>query len=100
MGENPYSGLWFLYALFMISLIYIWLIKSDKGLRLAFLISFLMLFIGKYVSIIEPIKWIFLYLFYYLLGAYFYKYYSLIYERVIKPKYVLISGILFASSFF
>ena len=100
IGENPYSGLWFLYALFMISLIYIWLIKSDKGLRLAFLISFLMLFIGKYVSIIETIKWIFLYLFYYLLGVYFHKYYTFIYENVVKNQYCLIFGILFTLSFF
>ena len=100
IGENPYSGLWFLYALFLISLTYIWLVKSDKGLRFAFIISILMLFIGKYLYIIEPVNWLFLYLFYYLLGVYFRKYYSLIYGKVIKPKYVLISGILFASSFF
>src|SRR5699024_6427142 len=33
IGENPYSGLWFLYALFMISIIFIWLIRSDRGLK-------------------------------------------------------------------
>lgn len=99
IGENPYSGLWFLYALFMISLTYIWLVKSDKGLRFAFIISILMLFIGKYSYIIEPIKWIFIYMLYYLLGVYFHKYYTLIYGKVIKSKYVLIPGILFASSF-
>lgn len=99
IGENPYSGLWFLYALFMISFIFIWLVRSDKGLGIAFIISLLMLLVGKYVYIIEPIKWIFLYLFYYLLGVYFHKYYTLIYAKVIKPKYGVISGILFASSF-
>ena len=99
IGENPYSGLWFLYALFMISLIYIWLIKTDKGLVIAFIISILMVFIGKYVYIIEPIKWIFMYLFYYLLGVYFHKYYSFA-KDALNIKSGLFAGVIFISSFF
>lgn len=99
IGENPYSGLWFLYALFMISIIYIWLIRSDRGLKSAFLISFLMLIVGKYVSISEPIKWIFLYLFYYLLGVYFHKYYSFFIRNALNIKTGLFAGTLFVSSF-
>lgn len=99
IGENPYSGLWFLYALFMISIIYIWLIRSDRGLKCAFLISFLMLIVGKYVSISEPIKWIFLYLFYYLLGVYCHKHYTFIHDNLVNEKYVMISGVTFVSSF-
>ena len=100
IGENPYSGLWFLYALFAISFIYIWLIKSDRDLKCVFLISFFMLIFGKYVSIIEPIEWVFLYLFYYLLGVYCHKYYKFIHDNVVKAKYGLLSGIIFVASFF
>ncbi len=99
IGDNPYSGLWFLYALFMISIIFIWLIRSDRGLKCAFLISFLMIIIGKYVSIIEPIEWVFLYLFYYLLGIYCHKSYTFIHDNLVKAKYALISGGIFVSSF-
>lgn len=100
IGENPYSGLWFLYALFAISLIYIWLVKSDKSLGIVFIISILMLFVGKYVYIIEPIKWIFLYLFYYLLGVYFHKYYMKISDNIRKKSCILIVGCVFAVLFY
>lgn len=100
IGENPYSGLWFLYALFAISLIYIWFVKSDKGLRIIFIISILMLIIGKYICIIEPIKWVFLYLFYYLLGIYFHKYYTRIGEIVKKKRCMLFAGGIFVVLFF
>lgn len=100
IGENPYSGLWFLYALFMISLIYIWLIKTDKGLVIAFIISILMVFIGKYVYIVEPIKWIFMYLFYYLLGVYFHKYYLKINDILRKKICISVFGCVFAVLFY
>lgn len=100
IGENPYSGLWFLYALFAISLIHIWLIRSDKGLRLVFPISIVMLILGKYVDIIEPINWIFLYLFYYLLGVYFHKYYTKICDIAKKKSYIFTLGCIYIVLFF
>lgn len=100
IGENPYSGLWFLYALFTISFIHIWLIKSDKKLSIGFIISILMLIIGKYTNIIEPIKWVFLYLFYYLLGVYFHKYYAEICKVIKNKGRLFLTGCIFVVLFF
>lgn len=100
IGENPYSGLWFLYALFCISLIYIWIVKSDKILDYLLAISCVMLIYGKYNLICEPIEWIFIYLFFYLLGCYIHIHYINIVKILKKKSNLILSGSLFVFLFY
>lgn len=100
IGENPYSGLWFLYALFLIMLIQIAVIDSLKKLQVALVISFVMLLLGKYVLIVEPLRWIFSYLFFFLLGFWASNNYETLYVSLNKGFVPVVSLVAFALLFF
>lgn len=89
IGENPYSGLWFLYALFFVSIIHIILVNSEKRLTIFLGISVLGILINEFILVIEPFRWIFAYSFYYFLGMIFRKHYNKI-EVVLQKRSYLI----------
>lgn len=93
IGDNPYSGLWFLYALFVISFFQILIIDSERKLYVGLVVGFVLLIIGKYVIIVEPIKWFCLYSFYYLLGVCIKHNYTSI-EHLLKKKSTMLVAII------
>lgn len=70
IGKNPYSGLWFLYALFFVSCISIMLIDNLSKLNASLGVSLALLLFCKYYTVNEPLRWLFAYTFYYLIGIY------------------------------
>ena len=76
LGNNPYSGLWFLYTLFFIALFHIIIVDNDRKLKIIFFISLLCLVINQRIVIAEPLNWFFSYSFFYYFGMIFKKYYK------------------------
>lgn len=101
IGNNPYSGLWFLYALFIIDLLRTLLIDNEKKERVYFVASFILLLTAKHSTIEEPIRWIFAYSFYYSLGYEIRRRYLDI-EKICKNVVVIIfpAFIIFALTYF
>lgn len=93
IGKNPYSGLWFLYALFLNDTIRAIAVNSKKRHHLLLFISFVMLIIAKYIIIVEPIRWVFAYLFFYLIGCEIKLYYD-IFTSIIKNKIIIVLSII------
>lgn len=71
-GFNPYSGLWFLWALFMLNVVAIIIFQFLRINNKWFVIvgSFFLLIITLLVNIPDPYYWIAAYLFYFLFGLY------------------------------
>lgn len=67
-GDNPYSGLWFLYAIFIIEVVQIFIVDKESKLDVMMLCSFVGLLTSKFLLISEPIYWFFSYMFFFLLG--------------------------------
>lgn len=100
IGKNPYSGLWFLYALYTISIIYIILVDTKEkqtGLTIA---SLLLLILSKTIEVVEPINWICAYLFYYMCGSFVRNYYEKIANRITPYYSQIISLVVFLCSYF
>lgn len=99
LGNNPYSGLWFLYALFLISLLQIMLVDNDMKLTLIFILSIIGSIVNDFVVISEPIRWIFAYSFYYFAGMIFRKYYIYLGEKFLKKIIQLLLILIFCFLF-
>lgn len=99
IGDNPYSGLWFLYTLFLVSLLHILIIDNDKRLILLFGISIIGIVINEVIAIVEPIKWIIAYSFYYFGGLVFKKNYSFL-KKIFEKKIVRIMLVFLFGSMF
>lgn len=100
IGHNPYSGLWFLYALFFIGVLQILLIDNTKKLYISLICSFILLLIGKSINIIEPVNWLFLYSFYYLLGIWIKQNYQKVIWILNRKSILFSTGFLFVLLFY
>lgn len=99
LGDSPYSGLWFLYALFIIDTICILIINSKITEMTLLGFSFLLLIVAKCRVIGEPVRWIFAFMFYFILGHIIREYHSS-FIRIVKKKLVVMlstCGVVFLS---
>ena len=99
IGNNPYSGLWFLYSLFFISVLHIIFIDNKNKLIKAFIISAIFALTNDFIEYKEPIKWIFAYSIYFYLGIIFRQHYSKFYNVFIKKQVLIKIFVIFAASF-
>jgi fucose 4-O-acetylase-like acetyltransferase len=87
-GGSPYGGSWFLYTLFIISIIFILL--NSINLEAMFLLSFVLHFLLQEIS--GPFYNVFQYLFFFYFGLIVYKHYESI-EKIVRNKMTLFFGI-------
>lgn len=99
IGNNPYSGLWFLYSLFFISVLHIIFIDNKNKLIKAFIISAIFALTNDFIEYKEPIKWIFAYSIYFYLGILFRQHYSKFYNVFIKKQVLIKIFVIFVASF-
>ena len=93
IGESPYSGLWFLYALFLIDAIRTICCSTENSDVVLLALGAVFLVAGKLYVFPEPINWIFYCTFYYACGIIARRYYAKI-KAHLGNTYILTGAIL------
>lgn len=98
-GDNPYSAMWFLYDLFLMSVVQILFVDTKKKLRISLVISLAASVISYYCGFAEAILWTFKYSVYFFLGMYFREIYTGLYDFFSRKLTVVWMGAGFAVLF-
>ena len=93
IGESPYSGLWFLYALFIIDTLRTFLSRTERMDRIMLPVSLMLLVVGKIVTIPEPLNWVFYYCFFYFGGINIRRYFDTFSKQISNWCVIICSSI-------
>lgn len=100
IGESPYSGLWFLYALFIIDTLRTLISRTERMDMIMLPVSLILLVVGKLATISEPLNWVFYYFFFYYGGIIVRRYFDTLSKHISNWCAIICSSIvLFAVNF-